>query len=545
MLPSILDALGSSELKQHWLTFMRSADEVAKARARVEHWENIAAQQKRRPYELTQAEAALDAAKERQAQASKIVDGDVGRLSVAASTTTARDAVTILSMALRADLEAIAMIPTVIYQSTEVIRSGQDVVTAAGALIQLAPQLPAAKDALTQDVRVLEEMVEKLGKQVNQSKDEMAGYLLKESLVDDIAGITLGWLHVRAHAGLDVLIFSPASIKEQTSEEKKSYDYTGRLRRGEYQIDPIFLANANLAIGFDSFRLPEVGKITAGYKTDRQWKSGGSIETGSLGGQLGLDRRTSDLLDLGLQITGARSNVRIASFDAGNFRYLDANTGAELASSPFRVRYTQVDVGYDVGWLLRNPNVNVAYVGFRYLDYRLPRLLYELEDQAPPGSDEQRFTYFNEAAPQLTTSRYYLGGLEGEFTVNKHGTIVPYALLAAYFGGGPVSFIMRRSKAVDCPFGATTPGCVSFLDPADSNKVNTNSGAIVGSLGLGARLRFFAGERFTLYGDASYRGDLIYATTDLGKSEDGKAHIIEFGGTDILHTIKLGINANY
>ena len=48
-------------------------------------------------------------------------------------------------------------------------------------------------------------------------------------------------------------------------------------------------------------------------------------------------------------------------------------------------------------------------VGFRYMNYRLPRILYELHDVNPPGSKAQ-FKFERQSSAQKIASNHDMGG---------------------------------------------------------------------------------------------------------------------------------------
>jgi hypothetical protein len=95
---------------------------------------------------------------------------------------------------------------------------------------------------------------------------------------------------------------------------------------------------------------------------------------------------------------------------------------------------------------------------------------------------------------------------------------------------------MRRSKAQACPYGATTPSCVSYDDPSDRVNRTPVAIGINGVLGAGLRIRLArGGSRLRLLGELGYRGELLYSSVSDQSNDSGKPHQTDFGGADLFH----------
>lgn len=95
---------------------------------------------------------------------------------------------------------------------------------------------------------------------------------------------------------------------------------------------------------------------------------------------------------------------------------------------------------------------------------------------------------------------------------------------------------MRKAKAQECSAGATTPGCVSFDDPADRPNRSTTAIAVNGLMAVGLRMRLLRlGTRVKLLAELGYRGELIYSAVAEDSDSGGKSHRIDLGGADLFH----------
>jgi hypothetical protein len=410
---------------------------------------------------------------------------------------------------------------------------------------------------MSNQIPLLEILTTALAASSRTAVEATAGFLLKESVVDQVVGVTLDSFRAQAKAGGEAFFFNAIQQDNQNRQQQGDAtirkDLTGRLRTLKYDVKPILFTAFNLNLGFDYIRMPNAAGLNLGYKTDRVFSSGGTIESGSLGQQLGLKGTASDVLDLGLGILGVRSNVRIANFTTGTVTYANAQ-GVELigpdgkpVQAPLQIGFTQIDLGYDLGFALgekaAQAYIEELTVGARYFRYALPRILYELENIIPPNPDgssspNKDLRYLNETFPQTVPSIYYMGGFTARFGKGDAAALAPYGEMGIYGGAGPTTYSLRKGKAVDCSNGAVPGDKQVCVDNFSAERTNENETAwgINASLALGLRIRLAKpGRRFRLNGEVVYRAELIYANATASNSDTGKERQIDFGTADLFH----------
>ncbi len=477
-----------------------------------------------------------------------------------------------VSVAYRANLEALAIVPVVLVQ---VVRAARDAARAGSAgegaslksgkqLLELPGHVSGTKARMVRQTRLLEAMTRALATASRQRLEDTPGFELKESVVDQVVGVTKDSFRVNLRAGGEAFFFStvsnqydPQKQQESGQQAREIKDYKGRLRGLKYDVKPIMLFAARLDVGFDYIKLPNAGNFSLGFKTDRAFSSGGSVDNqGSFAQQVGATGAASDALDLGLGLLGVKTNVRVANFTAGTVKYIgfnsDGSEGGTVANpftgqpteAPLQIQFRQIDVGYDLSFLM-GESASKYYleeltVGGKFYQYALPRVMYELESTDAPDADTKTYRYFNESAPQLVTSKYYMVG------ANIRGASPPsspfgwFMDLGLYFGTGPTAFYMRRNK----PNSQNVDFDTDLSDASRQELRKKTATAANVTLGGGARYRFSnPSSRLKVSGEALYRAELIYART---KGEDGSSntssgsaanssHIVDFGTTDVFH----------
>lgn len=485
-----------------------------------------------------------------------------------------------VSVAYRVELEALTLLPIVATQTARALPEGTKTMGAGAVgrlstvaeLSTLPEHLSTIKTQIETRARLLDSFTHALLERTGdgQTVDDTPGFRLKESALAEVIGVTQKSFHAHARAGGEAFLFSALRQNDQTQSEdgKTRKDLTGRLRTLRYDVKPILLTSASLSFGFDYGKITNALGLNLGYKTSRVFSSGGSVETGSLAKELGVGGTASDALDLGLGIFGVRSNVRLATFNTGTVTYADADGNALLdaqgntVSAPMQIQFTQIDLGYDLGFLLGDSAKTYAIeeltVGARYFKYELPRILYELENVAPAGSDSQDLRYRNESRPQAVPSTYYMGGVTSRFGRYARGAVVPpdavfspFFELGFYVGGGPTSYRLRKNKAVVCSDGqapSSSSGTECVDDLSGENAPTTKSTAIAFdvALALGTRVRFSpASSRLRLSGEAVYRAELLYANASASSSESGASRQIDFGNADLFHGPRLNLVGDF
>ena len=575
--PSLLEAVGSIggvELKAHWQAMREKAGAFLKADAAFEK-EYAAAfppgskRSGQEPASVTAARQAKNDAKDELNKAQETLEKDVEAIGKGSpDADQLKDLTAAVSVAYRLELESLAMIPIVAIQAVRALpRAGKEAKDAAadgGALIKgikqvadLPDYISGIKEKMSREGEVLELMTKALAKASKSKVEETAGFQLKESVVDQVVGVTADSFKVTVKAGAEAFFYNnmkngtdPGANQDSDNSKSVVKNYNGHLRELRYEVKPIMLAAFNANVGFDYIQLPNAGVFNFGYKTDRVFSSGGSVESGSLSNQLGVKGVASDALDFGLGILGVKTAVRVATFTAGTVHYTDAAgtdiiLGGKAATGVFQINYTQIDVGYDLAFLMGESAgkyfLEELTVGGRYFQYALPRILYELEYTGDPNADKKTYNWVSESAPQTVTSKYYMGGVTGRFGAGPSAMIAPFADLGIYAGAGPSSYYLR-TKAPTAQ-NVDSPATTDLSNPAQNQLQKKNAIAANVVLALGARLHITHGSRLRISGEAQYRAELLYAQTkgDTGSSDPNKDRIVDFGGADLFHGPRLSV----
>jgi hypothetical protein len=548
---SLLDAVGAlsprtADIKRHWIRYRDATEHLAAA---TEDEERISseilslpeAQQRARAGELAGARDRLARAQGEVLAATDVINNDSENLLSDASLMSAdrqqiaRDAFYALSVAFRIELEALALIPIIVIQTVRGLPTAPRDLTYKThlKLVRQVWMMPAyvagIKQSFTRQAELLDRMTTNLAQALKTDVSKSPGMELRESVVDQIVGITLDSFRVDVKAGAEMFIYSSIGTGDRNGDD---YDFRGRKYKLDYRVKPIVLASARMDIVLDWIRMPGAANLGFGYSTDRVYKSGGNIETSSLVDELGIKGVASDVIDAGLGILGIRSSVRIATFTGGSVHKVEAtNVTNSVASAPLQLKLTQVDVGYDLLWLIQSDSMR-AYmeelvVGGRYYRYSLPRIVYELQDTGTNGN--QHFTFARETPPQPITSEFWMLSASGRFGVGEAPRWSPYLDLGVAGGVGPTKFFFLQDPNLgDNP---------QNRDNAREVAVGLNGG---GAVGLRWRL-LPRGSRFRLDLRAEYRGNMIYTIVTRDASRDGRALRTDFGSFDVFHGPSLSL----
>jgi len=441
------------------------------------------------------------------------------------------DAVTVTSVALRLSEEAMSLAMVVYLEASSLTPSQW--FKGAPDSVELAAELPGdARDiyrglvAAAQNLKALFERLQAL-KDVKLA-DTLA-YRYKAGLVDDIVGLAWDSVHLDAQGGAEAIFYSAIDdTKSNTSGSGDTYDYSGRQTELKYHIQPIVLASFRLTTKVDLPHWVEALGLNLGYATNRIYKSGGTIEDGSFASALGVKNVFSDALDAALAVAGVHASVRYAHFTHGTVDDVLVADGSTIASAPLTLDMTQADLGYDLA--PRNGQlVHQLTLGFRYFDYSLPRILYQL-DNSTPGGDQANYVYSLETPPQRMRTRYYMGALTGRFDRTFLGQLTPYLNLDFAAGYGPTHYYLL----VD-PDGLDVP----------ENQHRTNSYSVgIGFAGaLGLRWRIGGPEaRLSAYFDVNYHFQTI--TSAFQPKNDGNT-VVSIGQTDVFHGPRASFGAMF
>ncbi|MBW2456009.1 MAG: hypothetical protein JRI68_15940 [Deltaproteobacteria bacterium] len=468
----------------------------------------------------------------------------------------AADALTAFSVALRVDLEALALIP---FAVTNMVRSVDEAPAAMLANIknrhafkaveQLSdlPRLAVTiEEQLERQLALTQAMTDTLAALTTTELGDTAGFMLQESVVDQIVGITIDSFHADLKVDAEVFFFGQIDGDETLEETKdedgnvtSSKNFTGRTRRLEYEVAPIWMLGVQLNAGFDWIKLPNVGSLKAGFATDRVFSQGGEIETSSsLGEQLGLEGFASDIFDLGLGVLGVRTNVKMATFNFGYVAALevDPTDGDDQGiakdadgndeESNFQLQYTQIDVGYDIAFLVyewaSRYYVEEFWLGYRYFDYRLPRVLYEME-----GGDHK--TFFRQSPAQNLDSTYHMGGFRLRMGPGGAPRFHPYGDLGLYVGAGPTAYYF-------CEGSTEANTCTEEPANSDKDEYVGSVFAVNVALALGLRLRLTP-KRWPLLAHLGVQYSAEFVGGDISQEQEGsdQNRSIDLGSSEIFH----------
>ena len=543
MYPSLFDAVGAlnprdKDIKKHWELYRDAADHVAAATDDEDRISRQIAdlpqnQRKAHEPELAAARDKLARAKGELLASANDINKDSeniladAQLASADKQQIARDALYALSVAFRVELEALALIPIIIIQTVRGLPTAPRDLTFKSNLkiVRMVWDMPSyvtgIKQSLERQAELLDKMTSGLAAALKTDLNKTPGFELTESIVDQIVGITLDSFRVDVHAGGNALIFSSIGTPDRGNGE----DFRGRKYKIDYRIDPIILASARLDVVLDWIHLPGAANLNFGYSTDRVWKSGGDIQTTSLTQQLGITGIASDVIDAGLGLLGIQTSVQIANFTAGNIHQVEAtNISQVLSTAPLKLKMTQIDVGYDFLWLIDDERIKAyteqLYVGGRYYEYTLPRIVYEVENTAGPGAKDS-FTFLRETPIQPVKSEFFMAAGAVRFGVGEAPRWSPYLDLGGAFGAGPTSFYF-------------TPDPLLGTGPRDHTREVAFGLNGVGALGLRVRL-LPRGSRVRLDLRGEYRGSLIYTIVNSDTNAAGKQVRTDFGQFDIFH----------
>ncbi|MBI2391636.1 MAG: hypothetical protein HYV09_18755 [Deltaproteobacteria bacterium] len=487
---------------------------------------------------LASATARVERSKAELARDAALLESDA-KLSDPQKKQLARDVLTVVSVAFRIELEAIALTPIVIVQTVRAIPQAprELVFKPTLKMVRQAWQLPTyvsgIKERFLRQVVVLEGLTKILATALKTSVDDSPGFALTESVVDQIVGITLDSFRLDVKAGGEAFIFSSIATAAQQSSSSEdgskteTVDYRGRSFKLDYRVQPIILTSARLDLVLDWIRLPGVFQLGFGYSTDRVYKSGGEIEHSSLSKQLGLKSAASDVFDIGLGLLGIRSSARIARFTGGEVRQVQAtDIGTIVARAPLQLEMTQIDVGYDILFALADEKtkswLEELVLGVRYFRYQLPRILYELRNTST-DPNHKTFVFSRESPIQPVESRYYMGGFTARAGVGEAPRFSPWFDMSLFGGAGPSSFYFLRD-----PLGGDVP---DNREPA-----KTVAWVVNGGLGIGLRWRLLPrGFRARLDLRASYRADFVYTSINRDQTVAGEERRTDFGSVDVFH----------
>lgn len=574
--PSILDGLaqlspGAAPLHAQWELFEKAqaaqidrAQRVQKLTADFVKRRVPIAPTAQDPASLAEAKRALAAAQQASAAEKRRLLAHIATLAILGRGSVllknhraiAEETLAAISVAERVDLEVLALLPVVKSQAHRVELIGQREIFGAPkneTSAQTLALLPLRADALIAEAQgelgVMEETSHALTGITGRRLDKTAGYALTESVADQVAGVNLDSIHAVVRLDGQGLFFHQLGAASQAASSTDSTtDFTGRKHRLDYDVKPIAMVGAKLIATFDFLHRKNAASLNGGFSTNRIWSQNGTIDNGgSLADLLGVHGFASDLLNMGADLLGIQTRLKLAQFTAGEVREVgvDGKSGADtgvLRTAPLQLRYQQVDIGYDVAFLMQEIAdrywIEELLVGFRYMSYKLPRILYELENTTPLA-ETSHFAFQRESPPQNVSSKYYMGGFQARFGQGDYRRFSLFGDLGVFAGSGPMAYyFLRNADAKDLP----------------ENRLTLSSPVLVvnGSAGLGFRVRLTprGTGRFRVLIEAKYSAELIYqtiiselleTTTPSGDTLITANKRIDFGGTDVFHGPRLQV----
>ncbi|AUX45841.1 hypothetical protein SOCE26_073370 [Sorangium cellulosum] len=486
--------------------------------------------------ELAAARARASARRQALAGAQRDVARAAAALRVASaadepSRTIARDTLRAVSFLLRMHIESLAVAPYVVKQARRVARDDPGygpAVARAEALSRLLEEqrqaLAACAEALTTPART--------------PLDETAGFEMREGLLEQSAAIHLDAIHLRLNGDADLLFFHQLA---SPSSSGGINDYRGRTRRLAYDTDPVFMLGARALVTYDFEHVRNAARLNAGFKTNRLFSSGGDIQyDDSLGKLLGLNGLASDVFDLGADLLGFSTSVKISRFTSGRVTEIavDPVTGRDtgaVASAPFQLLVRQIDVGFDVTKLFPDAADDLyleeLLAGFRAMDYKLPRIFYALRERDPGSGDV--YVFERQSPAQSVRSQLYQGGFSLRMGNGEWPRLAPFGDLGLYAGAGPVRYSFSGDPAA--------PGGANDVDEATMI-------ALSGNLSIGLRLRLTSSlSRLRLLTELSYNveavGQGIVSSIQATRRGDETTYTvgrkIDLGGFDLFHGPRL------
>lgn len=446
----------------------------------------------------------------------------------------AKDGLDALTTALRVDLEILAVAGYVEHQ-------GARIALADKSFASVVMRGNDAKALAEREQQALERLTLTLSVPANTPVDKAAGFELRSSFVDQVVGIQLDSTRLHVQGDGELLFFHELASPNASGAEN---DYRGRTKRLTYDVSPVAMVGARASASYDWLHVKNAASLNGSFTTDRLWSNNGAIESyGSLGKILGLRGLVSDFFDMGVGMIGVRTNLRLATFTSGTVHVIgvdpttDVDQG-ELDHAPFQLTYTQLDVAYDM--TIPFPELPERYsteelvLGFRYMDYRLPRVFYELELK-DPNAPEALYSFLRESPPQSAESRFYMGGLSARFGQGEWQAISFFGDLGVYAGGGPINFyFLRDPKAADT---------IDNRLPQQATMLSLNASA-----GLGVRFRLTPrASRLRVITEVQYHAEAVgqgivsevRETQSNGETTYSVGKKIDTGGFDLFHGPRL------
>lgn len=313
-------------------------------------------------------------------------------------------------------------------------------------------------------------------------------------------------------------------------DEGNSTDYTGRKYKMDYSFQPVYLASLEAYARWSYFA------IDGSYKSNELWQKGGSVEQSDDISSHVDDETASRILQFGIEAFNLRTSYKKVDFDFGKAKVVDAETEDVVETKNLDLSITEIDVIYSFSVLPvidastgRITSTRDIYIGYKYMAYTLPRIVYEMED-INPDEDESDWRYVRETTPQDIRMNIHLIGAGSEYLVHRTNNLIePVYTMSVYFGLAESDFTFPDTEEEKERTADATMFCALIrLSPGISFK--TTGGALHTSLRL------------------MYDANLTFANgtdDENSETEDGNPLAYNFGAMDIYHGIQFAFDAYF
>lgn len=357
----------------------------------------------------------------------------------------------------------------------------------------------------------------------------------------DSGGNGLYYLSFHANAAGKFFFFNNIDLQDAAELAKKAgnenadanFDFTGRKYKMRYAFDPVYL------VAFKGFLSWKFLSFDSSYETDRVWKGGGTIEeSDKVAERLTNSKTVSEILKFGIGFFGLNTSLRSVQFDFGQAEVVNVATGKVEGEGNLKLNITEVDITYDFGYRQKDYKTGKSkkkvwykpFVGYKFIDYQLPRIVYQMEDtDGDPGFD--KYEYLNESAPQPVSNKLHMLGFgwqDLEHRGKKNWDFI-YSV-SAYAGLGTTQFDVGSSETEVQP---PLFGVLGRLQPGLSYQFSGG--------GLKTTLRVMYELNFYFYGtfDGEDYDKIFSNENDLG------ARTYTFGQVDLYHGLQFAFQATY
>lgn len=342
-------------------------------------------------------------------------------------------------------------------------------------------------------------------------------------------------LNLTLDFGGEIYFFSADDLSSENVEDFKlgntqnvTYNYANRQKIIKYTFEPVVMTRFELSGNYHFLY------FNTHYKTDRIYHRGGSIESGpEVAAKLSKNETVSEIIKLGLGFFGIETSFRAVQFDFGRLDVLNAATNAPLDSGNLKLNILEADLRYNFNFI-KNPdksNLLRFFINYKYLDYALPRIIYEFQDKDGSTSVDN-YEINRESEPQVVrTKSHILGfGIENPgLELNKNWQI-PFEF-GMHLGGGEADFVIggeRKNPAIINYIFKVKAG-LAFHLPESSHHWKFH-------------ILYELNTIFSILPDSGSLSKIF--TTDKSTNDYG-ATIYSFGAYDLYHGIQFAVQGQF